>query len=137
MNAVATPELSIATFEAATIDADAFNHESHVFVAWLYLERWPLQEAIKRYCDGLRHLTKKLGADTKYHETITWFFMIQINQRRATSQQPTWFTFRRDNLDLINDAGKTLDRYYSKKLLMSDLARQTFLLPDKISALTT
>ena len=136
MSAVLTPAVTIETFEAATIDAETFDHEAHVYVAWLYLKRWPLDEAIRRFCTALRRFTVKVGAEGKYHETISWFFMMQVNQRRAAMQQPTWFVFRRDNADLIDGAGALLSRYYSKELLASNLARQHFLLPDKLATST-
>ena len=132
MNAVANPDVSIAALESADLDAEAFDHESHVYVAWLYLERWQLHEATQRFSAAIRRLTVKLGAETKYHETITCFFMQLINQRRETTTLPTWFEFRRDNVDLLENAGAVLGRYYSKELLQSELARQQFLLPDQL-----
>ena len=132
MKAVATPAVSIEALESASIDAESFNHESHVYVAWLYLEQWQLNEAMQRFCAAIRSLTLKLGAETKYHETITCFFMQLINQRRSAMQERSWFVFRRENADLIENATTTLSRYYSKKLLASELARQHFLLPDKL-----
>ena len=68
MNAVATPAVSIEALESASIDAESFNHESHVYVAWLYLEQWQLNEAMQRFCAAIRNLTLKLGAETKYHD---------------------------------------------------------------------
>ena len=133
MSAVATPAVSIEALESANIDPESFNHESHVYAAWLYLEQWRLNEATQRFCAAIRQLTLKLGVETKYHETITCFFMQLINQRRSAMQQPSWAVFRRENADLIENAGITLHRYYSKKLLASELARQHFLLPDKLS----
>ena len=132
MNAVATPAVSIEALESANIDAESFNHESHVYAAWLYLEQSHLNEATQRFCTAIRNLTLKLGAQTKYHETITCFFMQLINQRRNAMHEPSWFVFRRENVDLIESAGTTLNRYYSKELLASELARQHFLLPDKL-----
>ncbi len=132
MSAVAVPTVSIEALESANIDAESFNHESHVYAAWLYLEQWQLNEATQRFCTAIRNLTLTLGAETKYHETITCFFMQLINQRRSAMHEPSWFVFRRENLDLIENAATTLDRYYSKELLVSELARQHFLLPDKL-----
>jgi N-formylglutamate deformylase len=134
VNALAHPAVSIDAFENATLDAEAFDHESHVHVAWLYLEQWPLIEATDRFCKAIHRLTIKLGAETKYHETITCFFMQLINERRQADAQAGWLPFRSKNIDLISDAGKTLARYYSKELLGSDLARQQYLLPDRVVA---
>ncbi|MGI9221392.1 MAG: hypothetical protein ACR2QS_10205 [Woeseiaceae bacterium] len=133
MNALARPAVSIDALEQATVDAESFDHESHVYAAWLYLERWPLLEATERFCSAIRRLTIKLGADTKYHATITCFFMQLINERRQTSPATNWMRFRRDNADLVCDAGETLGRYYSEELLGSELARQHYLLPDRVT----
>ena len=132
MSAALYPLVSIETLENATVDAEAFDHESHVYAAWLYLEEWPLREATRRFCDAIRRLTVKLGAETKYHETITCFFMQLINERRLLSADSSWLQFRANNIDLVSNAGKTLNRYYSQDLLNSDLARQHYLLPDKL-----
>ena len=132
MSAVVVPTVSIEALESANIDVESFSHESHVYAAWLFLERWQLNEATQRFCAAIRNLTLTLGAETKYHETITCFFMQLINQRRSAMHEPSWFVFRRENVDLIENAGTTLNRYYSKDLLASELARQHFLLPDKL-----
>ena len=132
MNAAPIPPVSIDALENATVDAEAFDHESHVYAAWLYLEEWPLREATRRFCDAIRRLTVKLGAEAKYHETITCFFLQLINERRQLSGETNWLQFRAENTDLVGKAGKTLSRYYSQDLLNSDLARQHYLLPDKL-----
>ena len=132
MNALLQPAVTIEAFENATVDGEAFDHEAHVYTAWLYLQEWPLNEATQRFCGASRRLTIKLGAKTKYHETVTCFFMQLINQRRMAATQSTWLEFRRENTDLISGAGGTLSRYYSTDLLASDLARQHYLLPDKL-----
>jgi len=131
VNAAATPDLTLEAFEAGEIDAERFDHEAHVYVGWLYLERDPLLDANDRYCTALKRLTATLGVPGKYHETITWFFLALINQRRAAAGPGGWFAFRRDNPDVCLEAGKALQNYYSKDLLASALAKSTFVLPDR------
>lgn len=132
MNAAALPDFSIAAFEAGTIDPDTFDHEAHVFLAWLYLDRYELTESIRRFTTSLRQLTKKLGMPGKYHQTITWFFILLTAERRETTRGKGWFEFRRENDDLFS-CRAILDRYYSRALLASEQARSTFLLPDKLA----
>jgi hypothetical protein len=133
MNAAARPELTLDAFESGTVDPDAFDHEAHVYMAWLYLERYPLLEAVSKFDGALQRLTQKLGIPGKYHATITWFFMLLIAERRDADPGSDWFRFRRNNDDLIRD-GKILRRYYDSKTLASDRARQSFVLPDKLAA---
>ena len=132
MNAAARPDLTLDAFEHGTLDPDSFDHAGHIYVAWLYLERYPLLESIRRYTAALRDLTAKLGVPQKYHETITCFFLIVIAERRDRASSADWFAFRRENPDLF-DASRLLGRHYSKGRLMSDRARRFFVLPDKLA----
>ena len=126
-------ERIFAQFKAATVNPEEFNHEAHMLVAWRDLQEDDLLAAIEKYSDALKTLTRKLGVEGKYHETITWFFMLLINQRRIATDASTWTDFRQDNADLFERAGETLNRYYSRELLASERARQHFLLPDQLA----
>ena len=134
MNAVAEPQVSIAAMEAGEIDPATFDHEAHVYLGWQYVREYPLTEAIGRFTDALRRLTNQLGVPGKYHDTITWFYLLVIAERRARAQDDSWIAFRRDNEDLFSRENNVLERYYSKELLWSDRARQAFVLPDRRAA---
>lgn len=124
--------LSIQAFEAADIDADAFDHEGHVYIAWLYLKEYDLAHAIARFDAALMRLTDKLGATGKYHATITWLYMLLISERCRDDED--WAIFRTRNADLFDDSATMLGHYYSADRLFSDRARQQFLLPDRAGA---
>jgi hypothetical protein len=119
----------MADFEAGAIDAERFDHQAHVHVAWCYLRQFPLAEAITRFTAALRRLTVRLGAEGKYHETISWFFMIVLADRMAADPARDWDAFRSGNGDLFDDAGGLLRRHYSAECLEG--ARGRFVLPDR------
>ena len=122
--------ISLQEFEAGTFDVASFDHEAHVYVGWLLLQTCSLSESISRYSQALRTLTARLGLEGKYHETITWFFLIIIAQRRTGKAASNWPDFKRNNPDLIRNGGALLKKYYSPSLLQSDHARKAFVLPD-------
>lgn len=124
--------ISIEDFEKGAIDPEQFNHEAHAYVAWSYLQRYELLDSITRFCGALRRLTKKLGVESKYHETITWFFMIQIAERKPKPDLDDWQTFKRRNADLFATRPSILSRYYSDQRLGSSIARTQFVLPDRL-----
>ena len=128
----ADPCMSIDAFEAGNVDPDEFGHDDHVYVAWLYLQDHELNDAIARFCAALKGLTRKLGIQSKYHETITWFFMIAINERRQLRPSDDWHAFRRQNPDIFESSPSLISRHYSGKRLQSPLARTHFLLPDRL-----
>jgi hypothetical protein len=124
---------SIESFETGAFDVERFTHEAHVYVAWSYLQKTPLTDAIARFSGALKRITLKLGIPGKYHETITWFFMLMVAQRREASTTNDWVEFRDANQDLVGEAKDLLDRYYTGELLASDSARRVFMLPDKVA----
>lgn len=121
---------SLSAFENLEFDPEAFDHVAHVYVGWRLVTTYPLTDAIYRFRDTLKRLTKSLQLEGKYHETITWFFMILIAERQSVGQAASWEEFAAANLDLLNDSKTLLATHYSSQRLWSDTARQQFLLPD-------
>ena len=117
-------------FKAATVDPREFDHEAHVLVAWRYLQDDDLLPAIQKYSEALRALTVKLGVAGKYHETITWFYMIAVSERINRKTNADWLEFKAANADLFARKPSLIQRYYSSAQLMSENARRVFVLPD-------
>ena len=135
MNALPVPPFTVEMFEAGAIDAQAFDHEAHIYTAWLYLERHSLLEAVDRFSAALRRFTAQLGVPGKYHVTITWFYLFLIEERRQQSGGEDWFCFRRKHKDLfVQGEMNILKRYYSGATLGSDRARRSFVMPDRLAS---
>jgi nitroreductase len=118
-------------FEACTLAPERFNHREHVRVAWLMLREDELLAAIARFRAGLQRYAASLGATGKYHETVTWAFMILIHERTRLPGAPTaWDEFALAHPDLL--ASSVLGAYYSPELLASERARSTFVMPDRL-----
>lgn len=128
--AAADIEQVVAAFENGTIGPAEFGHEQHLLVAWHYLQDGDLLDALTRFTAALRRLTIKLGVPSKYHETITWFYMIQIAQRLSCKSDPDWPAFKADNPDLFEWNPSLVQKYYSDSLLASEAARHRFVFPD-------
>ncbi len=117
----------VQAFESCTLPSEEFPHRAHVRLAWLYLREGSLLEALTRFVEGLKRYAGSLGASGKYHETVTWAYMFLIHERMARAEAATFDEFAAANDDLFNGV---LEKYYRKETLSSDLARQTFLMPD-------
>lgn len=120
-------------FETFEIAASEFTHALHVEVAWSYLATMPVDRALTRFAEGLRRLASHLGADGKYHETITWAYLLLINERRQRlGEGHSWSEFCDANPDLLIYRPNPLAHYYRPETLASELARRVFLLPDRL-----
>ena len=121
-------------FEGLTIPAEHFHHREHVRVAFLYLRLYPVQEALHAFCTGLRRFAAANGKANLYHETISWAYIFLIRERMARARKPqSWEEFAEENPDLLTWKGGILSRFYRDETLQSNLAKEIFVFPDKIS----
>jgi len=124
----------LAAFESATLPERSFRHRDHVRAAWLLLREAPPAAALARFTEALKRFAAFLGKAQLYHETITWAYVLLINERmRRGGQTHCWRDFAAANSDLLTWRPSILDAYYREETLRSDLARSVFVLPDRIS----
>ena len=90
-------------------------------------------ETIRRYSAALRRITTAFNIEGKYHETITWFFVLLVEDRLAGSNDSTWEEFVAANRDLMDGSFDLLRRHYSDQRLWSRAARSRFVLPDRLT----
>ena len=111
-----------------------FSHREHVRISWIYLQCLPTEAALREFVHDLKRLVAALGAESKYHETITWAFLLLIRERVERQEDAAdWNRFEAENADLFERGGALLNRYYRSETLGSDLARRVFLMPDRAS----
>jgi hypothetical protein len=125
----------IAQLEACTLPEHLFHHADHLRAAWLYLTRFPTAEAIARCSDALKSYASSLGKADRYHETITWAYLLLVNERIGRSGHlATWEQFAAAHPDLFDWKNSILLKYYrSETVQNSELARRVFLMPDRLS----
>ena len=122
----------IEQFEEGTTRADTFQHADHVRLAFEYLCRYPVLEALQRFAGALKRFATAQGKAQRYHETITWAYLLLIRERivRAGGSQ-TWEEFAEHNGDLLIWKGGVLATLYRQETLDSEFSRHTFVLPDR------
>jgi len=118
-------------FEEATILPSQFPHSAHIAVALSYLEKETLQRALERMRRSLLHFSEAHRVNV-YHETVTQFWMRLLDHLAATHYRelPLW---RRINLIVQRwTPADPLHTHYSRTVLSSHLAREAWVVPDKL-----
>ena len=129
-----TDDQFVEAFESQTLPADRFRHADHVRLAWIYLRRMTLPAAMARYSDRLKAFATHLGQGGLYHETITYAFLMIINDRIADSApEESFAAFKARNPDLFEGVAPVLGRYYRPETLASDRSRAGFVMPDRLT----
>lgn len=106
---------------------EPFDHEAHVRLAWICLSRQPLPEAMIEFRDALKSFAAGAGASRKYHETLTFFFILLVHER-MTDTSAEWPAFRDRNSDLISGWRSLVERLYGS--LNKELLRTRFAWPE-------
>lgn len=123
-------ETFLARFETRDLGPEFFDHLGHLYMAWVHLRRYGLEEANRRVCDGIRDLAAKFDAPEKYSHTLTEALMRIISLRMDRAGKQDFETFLETNPDLVEDAQGVLARYYSAPHLNSAEARSSWVEPD-------
>ena len=117
-------------FEDGSLPPEGFHHTDHVRMTWLYLRAHGLDEGTRRIRDGIQLFAGRLGAATKYHETITvaWTELVwnALQQTPDIADAPSFVAAH----PALADKG-ALARHYTKETLTSERARREYVAPDR------
>jgi hypothetical protein len=114
-------------FENCSLPQEQFRHRNHLRLAWIYLSRFPLEEARLKLTQAIVRYATHLGATQIYNETLTcaWLYLVQQARQEPT---PDFDVFIKKNNYLLD---KDLPlQYYSRERLESEAARKQYLEPD-------
>ncbi|MEM8862652.1 MAG: hypothetical protein AAGD96_30450 [Chloroflexota bacterium] len=117
-------------FKNKTLNPAHFDHVGHLRLAWIYLNHHDLETSVEGVCSGIKAYAESLGANGKFHLTITDSLVRIVAKRLEEMPQKDLHGFLEQNQDLVDDAVFVLLNHYSKERLFSDTARVSLLEPD-------
>ena len=126
-----TDQELIIGFENGSLRPAEFHHDKHIKLVWLYLNKLTTLRALERFSETLKRFAERYGTLHRYHETITWAYILLINERIARAPTQTWEEFIEANPDLFDWQHSILKTYYTEETLYSNLAKVTFVFPDR------
>jgi len=123
-------ETLLEAFESCTLAPEALGHREHVRVAWSILRAHPrFEDGAQRFCSGLRRFAEAHGKAGLYHETITWAYLVLVNERMRAGRSAGFEEFAAENGDLLEAGLGALMPIYERDVLRSERAKRVFLLP--------
>jgi len=123
----------VTRFEALGLTPAELSHRENVRLAFTVLaEERDLAAAAVRFRRMLRRFTEAHGAGAKYHETITWAYLVIVQARMTATPCATSLELVARHPDLLDHRGGALARHYDvAAITASPLARSTFVLPSR------
>jgi len=113
--------------ERCLLAKEEFHHRDHLPVAVVYLYASDLEAAMDRMRASLKRFATHHGVTGLYHETLTRFWLLQVEQRLDRS------LCLRDSVrsiqEQLNDKNLAFE-YYSRERIDSREARDKWMEPD-------
>lgn len=131
--AIGSDDLFLEQFENKQWPLERWHHRQHIKIAYLYLRRYPFDEAMRRIRDGIRAYNDAHKiSDTPmsgYHETMTqaWMRLVELVLKEYGAAESADHFF--DAHPELSQK-KTLRLFYSRERFMSAEAKQKFVEPD-------
>jgi hypothetical protein len=119
----------VVAFESASVDPAKFRHKDHLYVAWVYLRALSLEEALARYVKHLRKLAAALGVPGKYHATITWTYLLLLDEAMHELPDASFEELLAARPALLDHKAGALYDHYDAAELATEAARRRFVLP--------
>jgi hypothetical protein len=122
------PPFPVGEFLAGRLPAREFGHRQHVQAAHALLLDCDFAEAARLYSRAIRTMAVAAGDPGKFNMTITVAMLSAIAERMRTANRD-FDSFASHHAELFDP--EFLLGHYSKERLQCDLARTTFILPDR------
>jgi hypothetical protein len=113
--------------ERCLLAKEEFHHRDHLTVAVVYLYVCDLEMAMDRMRSSLRRFAAHHGVTGLYHETLTRFWLLQVEKRldRNLCLEQAVGKVR----EQLNDKNLVFE-YYSRERIESKEAKESWLSPD-------
>ena len=118
-------------FVSGVLPREQFHHREHVRLGFLCLARaGELATGALQFRAALRRFAEVNGVAKLVHETLTWAYLIVINERASAATYASSLDFLAANPDLLDHRAGAIARYYDvAAVTASPLARGCFVLP--------
>jgi hypothetical protein len=118
--------------EHCLLKKDEFHHRDHLAVAAAYLYISDFEGALDRMCGSLKRFAAHHGVNGLYHETLTRFWLLQVEQR--LDRRLALCECVRKVQEQLSDKELAF-KYYSREMLNSAEARVRWIEPDMQGAM--
>ena len=118
-------------FESGALPNSAFHHRDHLRLAWLYLRRDGPEFGAERVVDAIRQFATAHGAATRFHETLTRFWIGLVGHVDEAFPGVDRFDDLLARHPAMADKSLVY-RHYSAEALGTPLARNGRIEPDRL-----
>ncbi len=120
-------------FASGTFNPSLFNHEAHLRLAWIHIEKYGIETAIENICNQLVVFVSALGVKDKYNKTLTIAAVRAVYHFKLQSRSKNFQDFILEFPQLKYNFKALIGFHYSNDIFNSHHAKSEYLEPDLLS----
>lgn len=117
-------------FENKTLAPHFFDHEAHLRLAYIHIQKYGIDQAIQNMCTQIKAYAESLGAYDKFHKTVTVAAVKAVYHFMLKTETDNFKEFIHENPRLKTNFMDLLSQHYGIDLFNNEQARLSFLQPD-------
>lgn len=119
-------------FETCALDPSLFTHEAHLRLAWIHITKYGLSQARKNVESQIQRFVTHVGAQYKYHHTLTVSAIYAVHHFIRKSNTGTFPEFIIENPELLENFKGLINSHYSYNIFASEEAKEGYIEPDLV-----
>lgn len=116
--------------ESGRINQSIFNHEAHLRLAWINIDRYGIEEALLRVPEQIQSFARHTNLKDKYHHTLTVAAVKLVYSFMLISHSDNFQDFIFEFPQLKHGFRELMGLHYGIDIFRSEPARKNFLEPD-------
>ena len=112
------------------LDLNIFSHEAHLRLAWININRYGIEEALKKIPGQLQNFVESVGAKDKYNTTLKVAAIKAVGSFLDKSNSNSFQEFITEFPQLKNNFKTLIGSHYSFDIFTSIRAETELLEPD-------
>lgn len=118
-------------FENCRFPDALFSHEAHLRLAWIHITKYGEETAVQNMRRQIKSFAISIGQNGVYHETVTAASVIIISKIIQRELIDTFRQLLNMFPDLLRNFKGILSNHYSIDIFNSEIARISYIPPDK------
>lgn len=119
-------------FSDCSLPPSLFTHEAHIRLAWINIREHGIDRAIDKTREQIRKFVRHVGAEDKYHETITVAGVRVVYHFYLRDPDLEFGAFIEKHPRLVNSFSDLLNAHYVSNILSTERAKTEYVEPDKV-----
>ena len=120
-------------FQKSSLPASLFTHEAHLRLAWIQINKYGTEEAIKNICEQLSNYVELIGAGDKYNKTLTIAAIKAVSHFNNKCKLNSFKNFIELFPRLKYNFKELMALHYQKDIYNSEQAKREYIEPDLLA----